>query len=404
MSISYTAGLDYRRDDRNIASFEAGVEPLTQDLLEIACSVYLADRDTRRPKTWRRKLELEIGVCNDGFWSRREVSGALAGLLAWLTDDDWKVSFARRDSVPQANQMELPTGEAWSVALFSGGLDAALGAAEQLEAGIPLLGLGMQSNNKMLSYQRSAANALRAASPTPFEFRPWRLQRIGPRGAEDATRRSRGLVFLSLGFACARAAGASELFVFENGVGAINLPYTRSQFGSMTSRSVHPRTLELAAHLFSLVAGESFLLRNPCLARTKGEMGRQVPSWATQALALTRSCDTAAAGRSAAAVDCRACGSCILRAVSWNAAGFSGTTRVASDSRSQLPEMLWQVARLQRALTANELTLEFPELMDVPESAMTGPEVVRLFAKYVEEWMIFPHDLVDRFIDRGTRS
>ena len=37
--------------------------------------------------------------------------------------------------------------------------------------------------------------------------------------------------------------GQDRLQVFENGIGAINLPYLHSQYGSQAARAMHPKTL-----------------------------------------------------------------------------------------------------------------------------------------------------------------
>ncbi|WP_017304273.1 hypothetical protein [Spirulina subsalsa] len=55
--------------------------------------------------------------------------------------------------------------------------------------------------------------------------------------------RARGVVFTILGSACAYLMGENTLYLYENGIGAINLPYRQSDLGLAHSRSVHPKTL-----------------------------------------------------------------------------------------------------------------------------------------------------------------
>jgi len=70
----------------------------------------------------------------------------------------------------------------------------------------------------------------------------------------------------------ALSAGTGHLYLYENGVGAINLPYERTPVGIPNSRSVHPRTLLLVSNFIQALTGRQFNIENPCVFQTKAEM------------------------------------------------------------------------------------------------------------------------------------
>ena len=63
------------------------------------------------------------------------------------------------------------------------------------------------------------------------------------RGQEDKGQRTRALLFLALGIATVLQAEADTLWVFENGVGALNLPLNATQLGVDNYRGVHPKPI-----------------------------------------------------------------------------------------------------------------------------------------------------------------
>ena len=75
-----------------------------------------------------------------------------------------------------------------------------------------------------------------------------------------------------LGSAYSYLRGHRVLHVYENGIGAINLPYRKSAVGLDHSRSVHPETLRRVGLLMTELIDENFKVRNPFLFHTKAEM------------------------------------------------------------------------------------------------------------------------------------
>jgi 7-cyano-7-deazaguanine synthase in queuosine biosynthesis len=409
----YTFGVDYTRDDDGLVSNDGVLEPMVEDLLDLVTTAYLTDRSRHRgqPLTdeWRRSLPLTFCPRLPQLWQSRSIVEALLELMTWLTEDDWSINIASGPATSSARQMALPWDHVdREVALFSGGLDATAGTALLLQSGQPVLGVAVQTNSAMRGYQASVARALRASGVGDLRTTPVFLARRNAPSREEPSRRTRGLVFLACGWAAAQAVDRQRLLIFENGVGAINLPYTRAQDGCMTSRAVHPKTLRLASRLFSTIANEEFTIVNPHLHETKGEMCARLPASVRPAVGSSQSCDNSAAGRSALGRRCGRCASCLLRRVSLHAAGrlswdpaLYQADQEGDGELSRVPEMLWQTARLDRALRVSgnvDLALEFPELAHIDAEDLSVESMHRLYRTYVEQWRHYPHPRVRAFL------
>lgn len=378
------------------------------DLLEIAVTIYAVDQLVARPRertlddgsTWSRDLWLAIPVCDPGLWSAQ--AGRLTGMLAWLTDDRWELEFTQRPSgsgpldTREAFLFETVPDQAVPV-LFSGGMDSAAGLAAHLtRAGA--VAVSIDTSAWMQHVQQRVIRDLNAVSPFHCVPLRYRVSRRGQKHAAETSQRSRGLLFLGAGIATAWTLRQDRLLVFENGIGAINLPYLRSQFGSQAARAVHPRTLRMAQDLAAAVSGRPFRIDAPGLALTKAQLVRLAPATAGAALAKTVSCDTGFAARISKHAPCGTCTSCVLRRQGLYAAGklaldAGAGYRTSSPAGSyRFHAMQWQVARLRACLDHADpwhgLLLEYPELLDT--APLTPTEVITLYRSYVQEWEGLP--------------
>ncbi|WP_310961733.1 7-cyano-7-deazaguanine synthase [Nocardioides terrisoli] len=407
------------RNDDYILDLDGGVSALVSDLLSLCEQAFLADRNRPRGKdpdnpNWHRTLEIEVPVASVDLWSSAPALDQATELLTWLTDDDWQIQFVGVSRAQQATQRQLNIDPVErTVMLFSGGLDATAGAALLLPE-TPILGVGVVTNPVMGSYQRRAHAALTQLGD--IRYSPVLFSVVsGGVSDNEPTRRTRGLVFLGVGVAAALQRGTRRLVVAENGIGALNLPLTGAQSGVMTSRAVHPKSLRLMAALISEVTGTEFVIDNPFLTSTKGQMVRALPPEAREACGHSQSCDNAAAGRGPLEKRCGHCTSCLLRRVSFHAAGRSDWDAlpylIDSDKREprwRLPEVLWQAATFDAVLRSTEdsaLLRQFPDLRHVLESELAHDNLRDLLATYVEEWRSFPDPNISRFlpqIDRGS--
>jgi hypothetical protein len=403
-------GVDARLDGGGVVDLLSRHLPtVAADLLDFAASVYAIDRMVPRPRylgydngsDWARRLHAIIPVREPERWTAAQKE--VHTLLEWLTDDQWQCSFV------QARGKGLSSGQGYLVdvlpdgiepILFSGGLDSSAGLAVQAPLR-PLLPVSVVTNNHMAGVQRKVLRRLGTVSD---ETRHARFKINLTRGltgvstGAESSQRSRGLLFLAVGAATALTLGVHRLWFCENGIGAVNLPYIRSQLGAQATRSAHPRTTAGVQALLRKITEEDFTIHNPFLGMTKAEVLSAVPPESVEAMSASVSCDTSFASRVRGHPRCGVCTSCLLRRQAVAASRYPSIDdqlvyrQEASIATNDLVAMLWQASRLSDCLDTDvpwlALVDEFPTLIHaarfVPRDALTS-----MFATYTHEWPIF---------------
>lgn len=333
-----------------------------------------------------RRICAQIPVRNPALWAAPHVRECLHALLDYLTYDTWHLEFVDRPEYgstrSQLAAVPLPGLPPDSgspdptVCLFSGGLDAFAGVAELLRqsggardegtsgsAGSLIL-VSAETNRSIGAVQRALVDGLRLRYPHA-QFRhvtvPVLLEGRSDSGEDGRSARTRGFLFLAIGLATAVLVDAPRLFVFENGVGALNLPYTRGQSGPDTSRSVHPSTLVHVQQLVRLILAPAQVptVVNPFLFTTKGQMCRTLrPAGLEHLVPFTVSCD-AFPKHVAGPRHCGACTSCLLRRNSLWAAGLD-----QEDARTRYR---WDVTGVHRPTPTDRSSVQldlFPKPSD----------------------------------------
>ncbi|PTL58602.1 7-cyano-7-deazaguanine synthase [Paraconexibacter algicola] len=441
----------FRLDDQQIAfGLGRALSPRLSDLLDIAMSAYVTDRlRPRRPpgsrgsEDWSRELPVRIAVRDEAFWRQADVAEALRDLLEWLTDDVWGFEFlgGRRQHRFAESQDPLfgmdPIPNA-RFGLYSGGLDSYAGAAsDAAEADRELVLVSATTSKPMGAMQQRTLAALKASSPAsiralqvPVALRGEAIARLaGRRDAPEASQRTRGLVFLVLGAVSAATAGGRELRVYENGVGAMNLPLTEAQYGSHNTRAMRPETLVKASGLMSLVLEDAFDIVNPSFTKTKAQMCALLQGVVRNGIRTTVSCDTGLTHRASKVHLCGTCTSCLLRRQALRAGGLADEddaeaslyrtdvreVAAGSDKRAlRLHYMLNQAAQMDRALReptpVDALVRAFPDLRRIHDALLAqgyhDPVGLTqgLLTTYVEEWARFEHPLTVRYLPQGERT
>ena len=413
------------------------LDPLLADWMEIAFAVFWAERLAPRRDLRNqyhagqcgRILNLRIPVRLINTWARPSVHESLCNLLGFFTEDVWQIDFtsyqgAGRPTESRGFLFQMLPSPPLRVSLFSGGLDSFAGAVSQI-SDYPdhsfILVSGTNNTRKQANqhsqYQAIAKRYRRDISHVtiPYEFR-----KNDEVCEKERLERSRGFLFLSLGAVTAIAAGCRELCVYENGVGAINLPYDGSQVGISNTRAVNPISLLRMTRFIGELTGQCFKVWNPFLFQTKGEMCRRdAVRELAEHIGTTFSCDAfpmRRIPRGSGITHCGSCTSCLLRRVSLEAADLSGGDRSdmylrdflcpSFQGRAKtlrgLKAMDWQVYRIKQCLKEGNpwqsLAQEFPELMDVVTeiccnddgvAAELEQNLVRLYSQYVTEWESF---------------
>ena len=255
------------------------------DLLEIAAYVFAADRLTSRGsresveyQAWSRSLSFVVKVRDYDFWCQPPVKDALQTALGFATGDQgYQFTFQAGHATPPTNLFDnedfsIEHNGDLSVMLFSGGIDSLAGAVQRLEETDDNICLVSHlSQVGTIKTQRALASALRASyrgRVNPYQFKT-HLQ--GVRGKEE-TQRSRPFLYGSIAFALATAVGRDRFYIYENGVTSLNLARREDLLNARASRTTHPQTVGRLAHLFSVIAEETFTIDTPFLWYTKSDV------------------------------------------------------------------------------------------------------------------------------------
>lgn len=392
------------------------------DLIDLAVAIYASDRliplSRYNLNETSRRLFVTLPVRLPELFNTDSFQEKLNNLLIWTTGNQWIFNFKKRQIsgrfVEQQPILFSTITQNSEVALWSGGLDSLAGLYTRLKANpdkfFILFGTG--SNKKIYSDQRKIFDKVQSIFSSrvsllriPINFDKSREIR------KNKLSRARGILFTLLGSACAYLMGQRKLFIYENGVGAINLAYSKATVGLDHSRSVNPQTLSMVSDLVSEIIGEKFEVRNPFLFSTKAQMCQALADDNRYDLASsTSSCDSP--HRKKRVSQCGYCSSCILRRQALIASNLEDKTPYVINNQEYEPKtehqlyyffMKKQVKTLNNLLTQSkeqkiqwkELAKEFIELDDIVdrtcEAEKLSPDDMRnclitLYGTYVEEW------------------
>jgi 7-cyano-7-deazaguanine synthase in queuosine biosynthesis len=315
------------------------------DFMHIAAGVYAVDRICKR-KVERgndhgiRQLAVTFAVDDLSYWKQRAEVRSLVEVLSFLTGDDWTIDFspAKRSSgdVGHLDFLSLPRPfQPKYAALYSGGLDSAAGLANRLLAGAnefilmtvshqsglhSRVDLQLEQLKSILKQSRGLEISLLHSTLTT-SLSGGKSKRLR---MQEQTQRCRAFLFFACAAVAANAYGVERIEVFENGVGAINLPLMTGMLGSgLCTRGAHPTFLRWMSELASRVMERAVRFELPFAAKTKAELisGMSEPSlgdWALQ----SRSC-VHTSPREAGRTHCGRCAACIERRQAFAAAGIA---------------------------------------------------------------------------------
>jgi len=305
------------------------------DLLVLASLVHLADtrisRDTESQDSWTREIRLVVPVGDPLRWN--SVAILLQTILAFLTGDQWLISFrprpsnfaVQRPAKPDSTPQQIPFD---SVGLFSGGLDSLVGTIDLLEnKGTPLL-ISHAGEGATSKAQTECFEGLKKHyAGRPFEkLRVWMNFRknIVRNVSSEKTTRGRSFLFIALaGFAGSGLDTSFVLRVPENGLIALNVPLDILRLGSHSTRTTHPFYLDCWNKLLTEL-GIAGHIENPYWNKTKGEMIAQCdnPAVLRQLVQASRSCSspTKARWQKQSVGHCGYCVPCLIRRAAIEAA------------------------------------------------------------------------------------
>jgi 7-cyano-7-deazaguanine synthase in queuosine biosynthesis len=255
---------------------------VARDLLRVGEAAFLADRAFRRGKSLgqqTRSLRVSLPVEEPERWT--DVKDRVVQLAEFVSQDHWEFEFTPlKRSKARRRRQPRPFLQNAAISLFSNGLDSLCGAAAAFDRGeTPVF---VSHSPPGVKYVRLKVKALQdelgCAEVGPqfinLYFRAIARDARGRRNMfPERTRRTRPMLFLSLAGAAAVELGVPKIYLNENGVLAINLPFQANQHGYNVTRHAHPETLRrfesLLRALWPFDAEPT--VSNPFSDLTKGE-------------------------------------------------------------------------------------------------------------------------------------
>jgi hypothetical protein len=305
------------------------------------------------------------------------------------------------------------------VALWSDGLDSLAGLYTRLlnNSGAYHVLVGTGSNSYVHKRQKQIVQEIDHLFPdrTLLIQIPYGWYNT-PSLERNFSQRSRGLVFMLIGAACAYHMSCSSLSIYENGIGAINLPYSKTEVGVDQAKSVHPLSLLRVSELVSCILNSPFQFTNPYWLWTKAQMVESLVSTNLKDLIpFSSSCDRSHRLEEGV-TQCGVCTSCLLRRQSLSALrandSTSYDTKYISKKGLHLCDMQYQVNKIRVLLKQSNpwmsLSEEYHDLDDIVDqiSSRNGQEVdslrrqiIKLYSKYVDEWELF-----EEYIEKSVSS
>lgn len=386
------------------------VDTLVADMMDIGGSVLVADRCSPRFQQ-RTIIRITLPLRNVEIFERAKVKEFLCSALHYYTNDHWEFEFVAHDVTKRIAERQhrfFARSEDEGnvhVALFSGGADALSGLAHKLvdnpEAFFSLVTIGT-SNKRMQGVQNTLATELRRSKygsriQNIFIDTPRKYEKTVPQNSDF---RARAFVFLFIGCAFAILERQNKLYVYENGIGAINLPFQASEVGLDHSRTVHPMSLWRVSRLVSEIIQAKFCIENPFFFFTKTDICRGLKRAELEYLFQhSISCDRMRYDSK----QCGNCSSCILRRIAAYNLGLSDTAYSLSNEWTHLRHMTRQIETIQQSLDAQEpwrvLAKKYPStLIDIDvarpyimpklTNVQMHQQILDLYERYEQEWQL----------------
>lgn len=402
---------------------------LSQDLLDIAAGVYMADIYVPRDPLLARDLVFLLPVRHPEVWS--EQAAPLRRLVGFLTGNYAEFRFVGAPGAERSEprRFEVAADER-CVSLFSGGLDSFAGAVHLAGQGrkpllvshAPAAALKAMQDRLLRALRDGGADLAGVTVPVAAASRGVaKLHQLGRPPEQVLYQHARSFLFLALASVLAVETACADIFVCENGPVALNPAFSEARFNTKTT---HPTVLAGFAELVRAVFGAEIRILNPFELATKGEVLARLDGRWHALLARTNSCwaysKVMVWAQEFGAVDFRGahCGRCIPCV--WRRAAFRRAGLEALDDRylwDSIPGEQWPRWLTRRHFTvlldehrfcANALALGDRALLDLcPDLWEAAPgrladrlAMVRRFAQEMTDW--FEHG-PGRFEAAGVR-
>jgi 7-cyano-7-deazaguanine synthase in queuosine biosynthesis len=277
---------NYRQAIYSTRGQDSFINPVARDLIRIGQAIFTADRTVRRQNYLggqTRDIHVEINLEKPLLF--KSAINELINFAGFCTRDNWHFKFGSLKAPTTTNVKTSDSNlEKFDcVALFSDGLDSLCGAARLIESGSnpffvshfqPRWGYSTMINRLN---EISSASGRQDQNFASISIR-YELSDKGEEGRHnyfpEYSRRSRPCLYLCYAAAVAVEYNIGKILLHENGVLAMNLPYSRSHFGALISRHAHPVTLYRLQTFLSRIwpnISDSPTVENPFFKLTKAD-------------------------------------------------------------------------------------------------------------------------------------
>lgn len=309
------------------------------DLMNLINIVLLIDRFTRRGKKINTTINLKFPVLEFDFWLKKATREKLVELLTYFTELNWNLEFYKDNfSSPYPNQkLEFISNEEKEICLWSGGLDALAGLINRIKE-FPdkkFILASFESNPRKKHSQRVLFDKLNKIHPNIQERIYIHNIPNHKQKKEYPYARTRGLFFLMSGLILAYTLNQKKLFLYENGIGALNLmlPGNIGLDQSITSTF---ESFHKCSEFFEIIVDKRIKIENPFAFKTKTEMCKTLNDSIYQEIIFkTNSCDGPHRNKPS---ECGYCTSCILRRLSLFNANIEDKTSYVTHNIGNLIE------------------------------------------------------------------
>lgn len=397
--------------------------PIGRDLFDLGAMVYIADEIVARTTAddrWTRSFSFTVPVVDVERWEA--AAPKLISCLSFLSGDTYAFEWLERaPTMPggPTHRTQL-AGTFDAVCLFSGGVDSLLGAATLLAAEKQVLLVGHYADGVTSSAQRDLFALVEKKYPGRAALLQVNVERSRKRNHRFAlpdkaeiTHRARSFLFLTAGIAAAAATKTTKVYIPENGLIAINAPLGRSRQGTLSTRTAHPRYIELFNDVLT-VLGINARVENPFAYQSKTDMVQGVTDPALRE-ALVRSVSCAHAGNlrwegDSKVTHCGYCVPCLYRRAAFMAAGIDENGYLYDVFRD-LPKMSEDTARDFRLLVRFALSITTAKEVEVVAALLrhgtfsAGPagDEYTLRAQMLRRWASSFVDLARQRVTTPTR-
>ncbi|MDP6547125.1 MAG: hypothetical protein QGH60_24375, partial [Phycisphaerae bacterium] len=229
-SIELLAEHEFRLDEQNLSdALRANLSTRERDFLRVAMGIYTVDRALRRNSRGglSRIVRLSVDLCEPGFWREPGIVSLLQDAVQQVSDDCWDFEFRQSKEFVNLKPYLGFRPDSPLVCLYSGGLDSAAGLATRLRLQprpvVTVTAFHQPGQKKRVREQVQRLGHKYGVHTYPLIVKT-SMVNAPALSKQETSQRCRSILFLGTGGVAASMAGASEVEVYENGVGAVNLP------------------------------------------------------------------------------------------------------------------------------------------------------------------------------------